>query len=410
MKKLISSIATLALTSSTMLPLIACSPDDSLKIAFVPSKDAIAVMKIVKPLESLLKNKIKELDPDFNRNIKITTTTDYQAAGQALQDGKTALAFLPMGTYLDYRGKQIVSGNYADAAPLVIAQRTAMIPETIINANNTRTITIDKQMLIIKKYNEIATDKGGIINKTDAYNKLHHQIGDGYVSSFYRSEIIVNNTFLEKEKNKKNNAIDIANLFDNEDTYKTKIQQLIIDAEAEGKDKIQLLASNTSEAGVVYPIQWMLDNGVNKKQIANILQNQSRVESYTAAQNIANGAAAITFGYTDIRADAEHVKEDYANSTIIGLTSGIPNDGIDYSKKVIKDQKLLTAIRKVFKELILDSKNADIFDVYSHTDYFTPSENATPEEALAWEISENNNYNVATKEIQSAIDLIKKVS
>lgn len=100
MKKLISTIPTLALTSSAALPLIACSRDDSLKIAFVPSKDPIKVMKIVKPLEGLLKNKIKELDLTFNKNVKITTTTNYQATGQALQDGKTALAFLPMCGHL----------------------------------------------------------------------------------------------------------------------------------------------------------------------------------------------------------------------------------------------------------------------------------------------------------------------
>ncbi|WP_338987291.1 PhnD/SsuA/transferrin family substrate-binding protein [Spiroplasma endosymbiont of Dasysyrphus albostriatus] len=402
MKKLISTIATFALTSSAALPLIACSPDDSLKIAFVPSKDAIKVMNIVKPLEGLLKNKIKELDPEFNRSVKITTTTDYQAAGQALQDGKTALAFLPMGTYIDYRGRAINPGNYADAAPLVIAQRNAMRPETNNKTSEKRIIDTNEQMSIVKNYNEIAAK--GIESHEDAYKKLYHQTDEHKSTSFYRAEIIVNNNFLVREKSK----VDIDHLFDDATTYKTKIQQLIKDAKAEGKDKIQLLTSNTSGAGVIYPVQWMLDNGVEKTEIADILKNQSRVESFTAAaQNVANGASDITFGYTDIRADAEQVKKDYENTTMIGLTSGVPNDGISYSKKAIKDQKLLAAIREAFKELINDPKNAEIFDVYSHTDYITPSKDATPEQAATWETEQNDKYNQATNEIKDAIDLIK---
>ncbi|MBP1525964.1 MAG: PhnD/SsuA/transferrin family substrate-binding protein [Spiroplasma ixodetis] len=212
MKKLISTIATFALTSSTALPLIACSPDDSLKIAFVPSKDAIKIMNIVKPLEGLLKNKIKELDPEFNRSVKITTTTDYQAAGQALQDGKTALAFLPMGTYIDYRGRAINPGNYADAAPLVIAQRNAMRPETNNKTSEKRIIDTNEQMSIVKNYNEIAAK--GIESHEDAYKKLYHQTDEHKSTSFYRAEIIVNNNFLVREKSK----VDIDHLFDDATT------------------------------------------------------------------------------------------------------------------------------------------------------------------------------------------------
>lgn len=405
MKKMISTIATLVLTSSAALPLIACSPDDSLKIAFVPSKDAIKVMKIVKPLEGLLKNKIKELDPTFNKNVKITTTTNYQAAGQALQDGKTALAFLPMGTYTSYRGQEISHENYADAAPLVVAERNAMRPETNILKKEERVIDTAQQMAVIKDYNKIATADGGITDHDDAYKKLHHQTEDNKPTSFYRSAMIVSNKFLDREKNK----IDIDHLFDDETDYKAKIKQLLTDAKAEGLSKIRLLASNTSGAGVIYPVQWMLDNGIERDQIADILKNQSRVESFTAAaEYVANDSCDITFGYTDIRADAENEKIDFANTTIVGLTNGVPNDGISYSKKAIKDPKLLAAIREAFKQLIKDPKNASIFDVYSHTNYITPDKNATPEEVMAWEAKENKIYNDASIEIGAALQLIRE--
>lgn len=407
MKKIVSTIATLVLTSSAALPLIACSPDDSLKIAFVPSKDAIKVMKIVKPLEGLLKNKIKELDPAFNKNVKITTTTNYQAAGQALQDGKTALAFLPMGTYISYRGREVSPENYADAAPLVVAERNAMRPETNNDTSENRVIATDQQMKVIKDYNKIATEteNGGITDHDDAYSKLHHQTEDNKPSSFYRSAMIVSNKFLAREKAK----IDIDHLFDNENDYKTKIKQLLTDAKAAGSDRIRLLASNTSGAGVIYPVQWMLDNGIERGQIADILKNQSRVESFTAAaEYVANDSCDITFGYTDIRADAENVQKDFANTTMIGLTNGVPNDGISYSKKAIKDPKLLAAIREAFKQLIKDPKNTSIFDVYSHTNYITPDKNATPEEAVAWEAKENKTYNDASIEIAAALQLIRE--
>lgn len=101
----------------------------------------------------------------------------------------------------------------------------------------------------------------------------------------------------------------------------------------------------------------MLDNGIAENQIANILKNQARVETFTAAaEYVANDSCDITFGYTDIRADAKNVQKDFANTTMIGLTSGVPNDGISYSKKAIKDPKLLAAIREAFKELMADKK------------------------------------------------------
>lgn len=403
MKKLISTIATLALTSSAALPLIACSRDDSLKIAFVPSKDPIKVMKIVKPLEGLLKNKIKELDPTFNKNVKITTTTNYQAAGQALQDGKTALAFLPMGTYTSYRGQEIGIANYADAAPLVVAERNAMRPETTNETNENRVIDTKQQMSVIKEYNRITT--AGITDHDDAYQKLYHQSEDKKSASFYRSAMIVSNKFLDREKGK----VDINHLFDDETSYKVKIKQLLSDAQAEGSDKIRLLASNTSGAGVIYPVQWMLDNSIEENQIANILKKQARVESFTAAAEfVANDSCDITFGYTDIRADAENVQKDFTNTIMVGLTSGVPNDSISYSKKAFKDPKLLAAVREAFKELIEDPKNASIFDIYSHTNYSTPDKNATPEEALAWEVKANKIYDNATNEIQAALKLIKE--
>lgn len=409
MKKLISTIASLTLTSSTALPLIACSRDDSLKIAFVPSKDAIEVMKIVKPLESLLKNKIKELDPNFNKNVKITTTTNYQAAGQALQDGKTALAFLPMGTYNSYHGEEISTDNYTDAAPLVVATRNAMRPDTENGISKNRVINTDQQIAAIKDYNKIATANGGITSHDDAYKKLYHQTVEKESTSFYRSAMIVSNNFLEREKIKKDNPIDIDHLFDDTNSYKEKIQQLLTDAQAAGDDRIRLLASNTSGAGVIYPVQWMLDNGVPRTQVANILKHQARAESFTAAAEYAGtNSCDITFGYTDIRADAANVQKDFANTTMIGLTNGIPNDGISYSKKAIIDPKLLAAIRQAFKELINDPKNAAIFNVYSHTDYITPDKNATATEALNWEIKENKTYSDATREIETALELIKQ--
>lgn len=399
MKKLISTIAALTLTSSAALPLIACSPDNSLKIAFVPSKDPIAVINKVKPLEKLLRDRIKKLDPEFNRNVNITTTTNYQAAGQALQDGKVALAFLPVGTYSDYRGAKIADGNYADAAPLVIAQRNAMRPDTNQRVSKDRNITLEQQMAVIKDYNNIA--KGGIKDHDDAYQKLYHQTSDKEPTAFYRAEIIANNSFLSSA------GIDINHLFDNKVDYQTQIKKLIEDKNT----IIQLLSSNSSGAGVIYPVKWMLDNGIDRNKISGILRTQSRAKSYTdAAQSVANNATNITVGYTDIRADAENVNKDYQNTTMIGLTSGIPNDGISYSKKAIKDFKLLSAIRQAFKQLIndKDSNIAGIFDVYSHTDYVVPDKNATPDQALAWEISENAKYDEATKEIQAAIDLIKQ--
>lgn len=396
MKKLISMVTMIAFSSTSAMPLLACSPDNSLRIAFIPSINSADVMKIVKPLEGLLKTKLKKLYPSFNRNVKITPTNDYETAGRALKDGKTDLAFLPIGTYTKNWGNTVSPNNYAAAAPLVIAQRAAMKPE--VESKTTKTPIIhDKFEIQQKILGHYVADAVGIKTKKQAHDQLYmdgNSKDPNDVTSNYRSEILVNNNFFKNTIK----DVNINDLFDKDktihDKYKDTIKKLFNQAQSNGK--IRLLSSDTSGAGVIYPVQWMLQNLGNdnnaQRQISSILKNQPRATSYPdATQQLSNGDAEIIVGYTDIRADATSnsiVAKVYDGSSIIGLTDGILNDGIDYSKKSITDPKLVWALRKSFKELIEDPANKAIFAVYGHNNYTIPDS-----DSAADSVKFEENYN-----------------
>ena len=74
---------------------------DTLKVAFVPSRDPETIVTTTEPLKELLKKELAKEGYDV-KNVDITVGTSFDAVGEALASGSADVGFLPGGTYVLY--------------------------------------------------------------------------------------------------------------------------------------------------------------------------------------------------------------------------------------------------------------------------------------------------------------------
>lgn len=74
---------------------------DKLHIAFVPSRDVKDIAAQTEPLKGMLIAELKKAGYEVGA-VEISTTQNYEAAGEALVAGTAQVAFLPGGTYAKY--------------------------------------------------------------------------------------------------------------------------------------------------------------------------------------------------------------------------------------------------------------------------------------------------------------------
>lgn len=72
-----------------------------LKIAFSPYQDADSITTLTKPLEDLLKSKLKSRGYDVEK-VNMTVGTSYEAVGESLSSGSADVGFISGATYVLY--------------------------------------------------------------------------------------------------------------------------------------------------------------------------------------------------------------------------------------------------------------------------------------------------------------------
>ena len=72
---------------------------DTLKVAFVPSRDPEAIVTATEPLKELLKKELAAEGYTVN-NVDINVGTSFDAVGEALASGTADVGFIPGGTYV----------------------------------------------------------------------------------------------------------------------------------------------------------------------------------------------------------------------------------------------------------------------------------------------------------------------
>ncbi|PPE06344.1 PhnD/SsuA/transferrin family substrate-binding protein [Mesoplasma corruscae] len=384
MKKLLSIVAAIGLSSTTATSVVACGGGETFELVFIPSKAGTEVINTVKPLEQQLQNKLSQKAEarggSFKKKVKVSVSSNYEAGASVLTAGKADISFLPIGTYNSFKGNKRADGTYDKLGILAQASRQGMKTEVETNLDSKAEYDEKDSLLVATKYNESFSNIDEITNKTslDKIYKSDEQV------TYYRSYIYINNEYLKSMEEKVGKIEEW-----NNNNYVKNVKTLI----NESKKGFTFGKSKTSGASSIFPLMWLKNTiGYPEAELEKLYSNSKKQTDYNnAAEGVENGTYDFAVGFSDIRADLKddkstttinRAKSAIKNSRVIGVGDKIINDGIIYSRKRNNSVELLNDVRQAFKELISKEENKEIFKIYSHTDYSIPKDIASSNE---WE-------------------------
>ena len=288
---------------------------ESLKIAFSPYADSDTITTATEPLENLLKETLLTKGYDV-QEVDMTVGTSYTAVGQALSAGSADIGFISGGNYVLFSD---------DCDVLLTALRYA-----------------------INKDSENPAD----------WNDGTIEENTKDMSTYYRSILLAGPSEKGQALIKKVNAG----------------EELTWD---DLNDATWAVMGPTSASGYIYPCLWLKERygkGIND------LQNVVQSDSYTTSlARLASGQADIMVSYGHIRTKyAPDWKEKFGgtdemvNQTgVIGVTEGIYNDMIAYSKtsKLMQDEEFKKALGDSFIEIADTDEGKEIISVFSQIGY-----------------------------------------
>ena len=288
---------------------------DELKIAFSPYADADQIVTATEPLEELLKEKLLQKGYDV-RNIDMTVGTSYTAVGEALSAGSADIGFISGGNYVLFSD---------DCDVLLTALRYA----------------------INKDSDDPADWNDGTIEEN---------VKD--MSTYYRCIVLAG-------PSEKGQALAAKVAGGEEITWDDL------------NDATWSVLDPTSASGYIYPCLWLLDNyGKSISDLDNVVQSDSHT---TSVARLAAGQVDVMVSYGHIRIKNAPIWEsDYGadgpmaeQTAVIGVTDGIYNDMIAYSKTsdLMQDEDFRTALGEAFIELAQTEEGQEIFGVFSQVGY-----------------------------------------
>ena len=330
MKKIIASILTLALCLSLATSCAGKQPEaanndsgtennvteiPSLKIAFSPYADADQIVTATEPLEQLLQAKLLEKGYDV-KEIDMTVGTSYTAVGEALSAGSADIGFISGGNYVLFSD---------DCDVLLTALRYA----------------------INKDSEEPADWNDGTIEENTKD-----------MSTYYRCIILAGPTEKGQELLAKvNNGEELTWDDLNSATWS--------------------VLGPTSASGYIYPCLWLQDHyGKVISDLEHVVQSDSHT---TSVARLASGQVDVMVSYGHIRIKNAPIWESDFGGTapmveqtgVIGVTDGIYNDMIAYSKNsdTMADEAFRQALGEAFIEIAETDEGRDIISVFSQVGY-----------------------------------------
>ena len=287
----------------------------SLKIAFSPYADADQITTATEPLEQLLQAKLLEKGYDV-KEIDMTVGTSYTAVGEALSAGSADLGFISGGNYVLFSD---------DCDVLLTALRYA-----------------------INKDSENPADwnDGTIEENTED------------MSTYYRCILLAGPSEKGQELLSKVNAGEELTWDDlNSATW--------------------AVLNPTSASGYIYPSLWLQEHyGKGISDLDNVVECDSHT---TSVARLAAGQVDVMVSYGHIRIKNAPIWESDFGGTapmveqtgVIGVTDGIYNDMIAYSKTsdTMADEAFRQAVGESFIELAQTEEGQEIFGVFSQVGY-----------------------------------------
>lgn len=288
---------------------------DRLAIAFSPYADSDTVAAATAPLENLLKEKLLEKGYDV-QTIEMSVGTSYTAVGEALSAGSADTGFISGGNYVLFSD---------DCGVLLTALRYA----------------IDKDSENPAEWND---------------GKVEQNTED--MSTYYRSILLAG-------PSEKGRALTEKVMNGEELTWEDL------------NSASWAVMGPTSASGYIYPSLWLQERyGKTIRDLSSVTQSDSYT---TSLARLASGQADIIVGYGHLRTKyAPMWESDFGGTApmieqtgVIGVTEGIYNDMIAYSKtsERMQDEAFRTALGEAFIETGGTDEGREIISVFSQVGY-----------------------------------------
>lgn len=287
---------------------------DTLRIAFVPSREPDEIITATEPLKQMLTDELAKLGYDVGK-VDITVGTSYEAVGEALSAGTADVGLIPGGTYV----------LYDDGCDVLL---TATRDGLSIDSDNA------------KDWNDNAPTEPTTEQVTS-----------------YRALMIAGPSEKGKALAAKVNAGEALTW---EDVSSVNWS----------------VANSSSPAGYIYPSLWLQENfDKNITELPHAVQSDSYGSAFA---RLASGQVDVLCTYADARRDYEDEwTGEYAMSNsiwedtaVIGVTPAIYNDTISVSKtSPIMDDAFKAALSEAFINIGNTEEGKEVIAIYSHNGY-----------------------------------------
>lgn len=287
---------------------------ETLRVAFVPSREPDEIITATEPLKELLKSELTKLGWTVD-NVEITVGTTYEAVGEGLVAGTIDVGVIPGGTYVLYDdGAEVIltatrnglnkdyddAKDWNDGTPTEASERQAVSYRALIVAG--------------------PSEKGQeLVAKVNSGEELTWE------------------------------DIDSANWS---------------------------VMGTSSPAGYIYPALWLQDRyGKGISDLSSAVQADSYASAFA---RLASGQIDVLVTYADARRDYEErwnsefgrTESIWDETGLIGVTAPIYNDTISVSKnsKIMSDE-LIEALQEAFINIGNTDEGKEVIAIYSHNGY-----------------------------------------
>ena len=309
---------------------------ETLRVAFVPSREPEEIITATEPLKQLLTDELAKLGYDV-KEVDITVGTSYEAVGEALSAGTADVGLIPGGTYV----------LYDDGCDVLL---TATRDGLSIDSDNP------------KDWNDNAPTEPTTEQVTS-----------------YRALIIAGPSEKGKELAAKVNAG----------------EELTWEDVSSANWSV---ANSSSPAGYIYPSLWLQENfEKNITDLPHAVQSDSYGSAFA---RLASGQVDVLCTYADARRDYEDEwTGEYAmtnsiwdDTAVIGVTPAIYNDTISVSKtSPIMDDAFKAALSEAFINIGNTEAGKEVIAIYSHNGYLPAKSSDYDSERAAQEMIQTLN-------------------
>lgn len=287
---------------------------ETLRVAFVPSREPSEIITATEPLKQMLKDELTALGWEIG-NVEITVGTTYEAVGEGLVAGTIDVGLIPGGTYV----------LYDDGAEVILTATRDGLSKDSDEAKDwndgTPTEASDKQAV---SYRALM-----IAGPSDKGQALIAKVNNGEELTW-------------EDVNSANWSV----------------------------------MGTSSPAGYIYPALWLQDHfGKGISDLSSAVQADSYASAFA---RLASGQVDVLVTYADARRDyAERWNSEFGRTAsiweetgVIGVTAPIYNDTISVSKNSdIMSDELIAALQDAFINIGNTDAGKEVIAIYSHNGY-----------------------------------------